>query len=51
MAGKFEEAIEYLEASLAEDQTDDRLFQTALVYLQLKENEHAIRYICSSCGH
>ena len=37
MAGKFEEAIEYLEASLAEDQTDDRLFQTALVYLQLKE--------------
>ena len=45
MAGKFEEAIEYLEASLAEDQTDDRLFQTALVYLQLKENEHAIRYL------
>ena len=50
MAGKFEEAIEYLEASLAEDQTDDRLFQTALVYLQLKEM--SMRFdICSSCGH
>ncbi|EPH61104.1 tetratricopeptide repeat protein [Enterococcus entomosocium] len=45
MAGKFEEALEYFEASLEDEQTDERLFQTALVYLQLKENEQAIRYL------
>ncbi|WP_461203621.1 tetratricopeptide repeat protein [Enterococcus sp. N342-3-1-2] len=45
MAGRFEEAVEYFEASLADNQTDERLFQTALVYLQLKENEQAIRYL------
>ncbi len=45
MAGKFEEALEYFEASLEDEQTDERLFRTALVYLQLKENEQAIRYL------
>ncbi len=32
-------ALEYFEASLEDEQTDERLFRTALVYLQLKENE------------
>lgn len=45
MEGHFEEAIPYLEGSLQENLTDDRLFQTAFVYLQLKENEKAINYL------
>uniref|UniRef100_UPI00403F3D24 tetratricopeptide repeat protein n=1 Tax=Candidatus Enterococcus willemsii TaxID=1857215 RepID=UPI00403F3D24 len=45
MQGKFEEAVVFLEEALEEEQTDDRLFQTAFVYLQLKENEKAIFYL------
>lgn len=45
MEGKFEEALSYLESSLEEEWTDDRLFKTAFVYLQLKENEKAIHYL------
>ncbi|MFV0557032.1 MAG: tetratricopeptide repeat protein [Enterococcus sp.] len=45
MEGQFESAIEYLEAALAENITENRLFQTAFVYLQLKENQQAIHYL------
>ncbi len=45
MQGNFEEAVSFLEEALEDEQTDDRLFQTAFVYLQLKENEKAIYYL------
>lgn len=45
MRGEFEEAVLFLQEALEEEQTDDRLFQTAFVYLQLKENEKAIYYL------
>ncbi|EOH89639.1 tetratricopeptide repeat protein [Enterococcus villorum] len=45
MQGNFEAAIEPLEQALEEDRTDDRLFQLAFTYLQLKENEKAIYYL------
>ncbi|KAF1298084.1 hypothetical protein BAU15_09555 [Enterococcus sp. JM4C] len=45
MIGEFEEAVSYLEAALEEEQTDDRLFQLAFTYIQLKENEQAIYYL------
>lgn len=45
MQGNFEAAIEPLEQALEEDRTDDRLFQSAFTYLQLKENEKAIYYL------
>ncbi len=32
-------------AALAEERTDDRLFQLAFTNLQLKENEKAINYL------
>lgn len=45
MEGEFEEAIPYLEQALADEQTDDRLFQLAFTYLQLKDNQKAIIYL------
>ena len=42
MNGDFEKAIPFLEKALNEEQTDDRLFQLAFTYLQLKENQKAI---------
>lgn len=45
MRGEFEEAIVFLEDALTNEQTDDLLFLTAFVYLQLKENEKAIFYL------
>lgn len=45
MLGAFEEAIVLLEQALEEEETDDRLFQLAFVYLQLQENEKAIHYL------
>ncbi|WP_265456913.1 tetratricopeptide repeat protein [Enterococcus sp. HY326] len=45
MAGEFEEAIPYLEAAVAVEATDDRLFQLAFTYLQLKENQKVIHYL------
>lgn len=45
MAGEFEEAIPYLEAAVAVEATDDRLFQLAFTYLQIKENQKAIHYL------
>lgn len=45
LEGKFEEAVEYLEASLEDGQTDERLFQTAFVYRQLEDNDKAIYYL------
>lgn len=45
MTGDFEEALAYLEESLTEGETDTRLFQTAFVARQLKENELAIHYL------
>lgn len=45
MEGKFEESIPYLEAALKDSESDDLLFHTAFVYLQLKENQQAIRYL------
>lgn len=45
LEGDFENAVEYLEASLEEGETDERLFQTAFVYRQLKDNDKSIRYL------
>ncbi|KAF1304239.1 MULTISPECIES: tetratricopeptide repeat protein [Enterococcus] len=45
LEGKFEEAVVHMEKALQEEVTDDRLFQTAFVYLQLKENQQAIHYL------
>ncbi|MGM0124493.1 hypothetical protein IGI37_001871 [Enterococcus sp. AZ194] len=45
MVGEFEEAVSHLETALDEEQTDDRLFQLAFTYIQLKENEKAIYYL------
>jgi tetratricopeptide (TPR) repeat protein len=45
MMGEFEQGITYLEKALAEERTDDRLFQIAFTYIQLKDNEKAIRYL------
>ncbi|MGM9903872.1 hypothetical protein A5844_000364 [Enterococcus sp. 10A9_DIV0425] len=45
MQGEFEAAIQPLETALAEERTDDRLFQLAFTNLQLKENEQAINYL------
>lgn len=42
MQGRFEEAVPFLENSLREQQTDDRLFQLAFTYVQLHENQKAI---------
>lgn len=42
MIGEFETSIPFLEKALDEEQTDDRLFQLAFTYLQLKENQKAI---------
>lgn len=40
--GNFEEAVSFLEKALAEEQTDDRLFQLGYTYLQIDENQKAI---------
>ena len=45
MQGDFEAAIPPLDAALAEERTDDRLFQLAFTNLQLHENEKAINYL------
>lgn len=45
MQGDFEATIPPLEATLAEERTDDRLFQLAFTNLQLHENEKAINYL------
>lgn len=45
MLGKFEEAIPFLEGAVKIKETDERLFQLALVLLQMKENEQAIYYL------
>ncbi|MBL1231026.1 tetratricopeptide repeat protein [Enterococcus sp. BWB1-3] len=42
MQGHFEEAVPFLENSLKEQQTDDRLFQLAFTYIQMHENQKAI---------
>lgn len=42
MMGHFEEAVPFLENSLKEEQTDDRLFQLAFTYIQMHENQKAI---------
>lgn len=45
MEGKFEESLPHLEEALKNSDSDDLLFHTAFVYLQLKENEQAILYL------
>lgn len=45
MEGKFEEAVVHLENALKTNESDDLLFHTAFVYLQLKENQTAIFYL------
>lgn len=45
LQGEFEEAVEYLEAALEEGHTDERLFQLAFVYRQLKDNDRVIFYL------
>lgn len=42
MQGLFEEAVPFLEEAIKEGQTDDRLFQLAFTYLQMKDNQKAI---------
>ncbi|THB61299.1 tetratricopeptide repeat protein [Vagococcus silagei] len=42
---EFEEAIQYLEEALREEETVERLFQLALCYYQLGENERAIELL------
>ncbi|WEG74268.1 tetratricopeptide repeat protein [Vagococcus intermedius] len=42
MLGEFEEAVPYLEASVEDDDTDQRQFQLAITYIQLAEREKAI---------
>lgn len=42
MQGRFEESVPFLEEAIKEEQTDDRLFQLAFTYLQMKENQKAI---------
>lgn len=45
MEGQFEEAVVHLRRALETEVTDDRLFQIAFVYRQLKENEQVIQYL------
>lgn len=45
MMGGFEEAVAYLEKAVAEESTDDRLFQLAFTYIQLGDNQKAILYL------
>ncbi|MGM0139047.1 hypothetical protein IGI65_001498 [Enterococcus sp. DIV0755b] len=45
MEGQFEEAIIHLRRALETEVTDDRLFQIAFVYRQLKENEQVIQFL------
>ncbi|WP_303753453.1 tetratricopeptide repeat protein [Enterococcus sp. S86.2] len=45
MEGQFEEAVLHLRRALETQVTDDRLFQIAFVYRQLKENEQVIQYL------
>lgn len=45
MEGKFEESLPHLEQALKDSDSDDLLFHTAFVYLQLKENQQAILYL------
>lgn len=40
--GEYEEAIEFLEKSIEEKETIEKLFQLALCYYQVKENERSI---------
>ncbi|MHC5218036.1 tetratricopeptide repeat protein [Enterococcus sp. LJL128] len=42
MLGQFEEAVPFLENSLKEGQSDDRLFQLGFTYVQMHENQKAI---------
>lgn len=45
MLGEFEEAIPYLEKANSDEQTDHRLFQLAITYIQIKEREKAIHLL------
>lgn len=45
MLGEFEEAIPYLEEANLEEQTDHRMFQLAITYIQVKDNERAIQLL------
>ena len=42
LLGEFEESILYLEKALEKEVTDERLYQLALVYAQLEENQKAM---------
>lgn len=43
--GQFEEATTHLEAAIKEEETVERLFQLALTYYQLEENERGIELL------
>ncbi|MEG3032295.1 MAG: hypothetical protein RR813_03630, partial [Enterococcus sp.] len=45
MEGQFEEAVIHLRNALETEVTDERLFQIAFVYRQLKENEQVIQFL------
>lgn len=45
MIGEFEEAIAYLEEALEEEQTDQRLFQLGITYIQIGNREKAISFL------
>lgn len=43
--GNFEEAVAFLEKAIEEEETVDRLFQLALTYYQIEENERGIELL------
>ena len=43
--GQFEEAVTYLEKAIEEEETVERLFQLALTFYQLEENERGIELL------
>ena len=43
--GEFEEAVKYLEQAIEEEETVERLFQLALTYYQIEENERGIKLL------
>ncbi|APB31448.1 tetratricopeptide repeat protein [Vagococcus teuberi] len=43
--GEYEQAVEFLESAIKQDETVERLFQLALCYYQIRENERSIELL------
>lgn len=43
--GEYEEAVKFLEEAIKQDETVERLFQLALCYYQIRENERSIQLL------